>query len=139
MRSSKGTCYKLCRSSQLNLPIIGTRSASFCSCKETCNMYSTYHPSLKDPICKIIVHLKCLFLYIFLFLVCENWRVIDFNHIWCHMFQSCIYMYKRRNRHITILVWDTSLTLINCSSCWTDILLLLKPELEELSLYWRNC
>lgn len=53
-------------------------------------MYSTYHPSLKDPICKIIVHLKCLFLYIFLFLVCENWRVqlilttygaICFNHV----------------------------------------------------------
>lgn len=35
----------------------------------------TYHPSLKDPNCKIIAHLKCLFLYIFLFLVCEDWRV----------------------------------------------------------------
>lgn len=61
------------QSSQLSLPIIGTRFASFSSCKETCTC--TYHQSLKDPNCKIKAHLKCLFLFIFLFLVCEDWRV----------------------------------------------------------------
>lgn len=38
------------------------RKHATCSC--------TYHQSLKDPDCKIITHLKCLFLYSHIFVPC---------------------------------------------------------------------